>query len=108
MYLCYVCLTGYLQRQLGANLDVDVSYEWLTFFMEDDQELAEIARKYKCGEMLTGELKKILIGILQVGRVCNAIVLMDHGLIRVCVLRKWWLSISVLGTASRTTWCGSS
>ena len=66
LYLCYVCLTGYLQRQLGANLDVAVSYEWLTFFMEDDQELAEIARKYKCGEMLTGELKKILIGILQV------------------------------------------
>jgi hypothetical protein len=29
----------------------------LQFFMEDDDELAEIGRKYKSGEMMTGEIK---------------------------------------------------
>ena len=53
------------QRALGANLDVDVSYEWLTFFMEDDDRLAEIGRDYASGAMLTGDVKKELIGVLQ-------------------------------------------
>lgn len=30
------------QQKYGANLDVDVSIEYLTFFMEDDARLAEI------------------------------------------------------------------
>ncbi len=30
------------QRELGANLDVDVSYQWLQFFMFDDVRLAQI------------------------------------------------------------------
>lgn len=54
-----------LQRQLGANLAVDVSYEWLSFFLEDDQQLADIGRDYSSGAMLTGEVKKELIGVLQ-------------------------------------------
>lgn len=54
-----------LHRQLGANLAVDVSYEWLTFFMESDERLAEITRDYGSGAMLTGEVKKELIAILQ-------------------------------------------
>lgn len=33
--------------------------------MEDDKELEEIALKYSTGKMLTGEVKKILIKILQ-------------------------------------------
>lgn len=33
--------------------------------MEDDKELEEIGEKYKTGKMLTGELKKILIKVLQ-------------------------------------------
>lgn len=57
--------TKELQQKYGANLDVDVSYEWLTFFMEDDDRLGEIARKYSTGEMLTGEVKKELITLLQ-------------------------------------------
>lgn len=49
------------QRKYGANVDVDVSYKWLTFFEEDDRKVFEIYEKYKNGEMLTGELKAILI-----------------------------------------------
>jgi tryptophanyl-tRNA synthetase len=58
--------TAELQRELGADLSVDVAYEWLTFFMEDDERLAQIAKDYGSGAMLTGEVKKELIGILTV------------------------------------------
>ena len=33
--------------------------------MEDDKELEEIGEKYRTGKMLTGELKKILIKIIE-------------------------------------------
>ena len=31
-------------RQFGGNPDVDVSYQYLTFFLEDDNRLAEIEK----------------------------------------------------------------
>ena len=31
-------------RQFGGNPDIDVSYQYLTFFMEDDQRLAQIEK----------------------------------------------------------------
>jgi tryptophanyl-tRNA synthetase len=34
------------------------------FFLEDDDKLEEIKQKYEKGEMLTGEVKKILIEVL--------------------------------------------
>lgn len=46
-------------------MDVDVSCEWLKFFLEDDDRLAEIFQNYGSGAMLTGEVKKELIGLLQ-------------------------------------------
>ena len=49
----------------GANLAVDVPFQYLTFFMEDDARLAEIKDQYSRGEMLTGQVKKELITILQ-------------------------------------------
>lgn len=49
------------QRKKGGNPDIDVSYQWLTFFEEDDRKLKEIRKYYKSGKMLTGELKNILI-----------------------------------------------
>ena len=52
-------------RKLGANLEVDVSYNYLKFFLEDDEKLADIGNKYSKGEMLTSEVKNILIDILQ-------------------------------------------
>jgi tryptophanyl-tRNA synthetase len=49
-------------RKLGGNPDIDVSFQYLKMlFEEDDKKLADIEKKYKSGEMLTGELKKILI-----------------------------------------------
>ena len=49
----------------GANLEVDVSYNWLRFFLEDDEELARIGEEYGSGRMMTGEVKEILITLLQ-------------------------------------------
>lgn len=53
-----------LQRKLGADVSVDVSCAWLTFFMDDDERLAQIHKDYASGAMLTGEVKKELIGVL--------------------------------------------
>jgi len=51
-------------RKYGANLDVDIPYHYLRFFMEDEKKLQEIHDKYKSGEMLTSEIKNILIEVL--------------------------------------------
>ncbi len=48
-------------RKKGGNPDIDVSYQWLTFFEEDDKKLRKIYEEYKSGKLLTGELKQILI-----------------------------------------------
>jgi len=51
-----------LQRKYGGNPDVDVSFQWLKFFFEeDDDKLAKIESDYRTGKMLSGELKEILI-----------------------------------------------
>ena len=52
-------------RALGCNLDVDVPFQYLTFFMEDDVRLAKIKVKYASGELLSGEVKLELIKIMQ-------------------------------------------
>jgi tryptophanyl-tRNA synthetase len=52
------------QRENGANLEVDVPWKWLNFFLEDDEKLKEIGEKYGSGEMLTGEIKQILVDVL--------------------------------------------
>lgn len=49
----------------GANLEVDVPYQYLKFFLDDDEKLADIADKYGKGEMMTGEVKLLLIDCLQ-------------------------------------------
>lgn len=53
------------QREKGADLEVDVPYQYLTFFLEDDDKLKEIGDKYSSGEMTTGEIKAILIEVIQ-------------------------------------------
>ncbi|KAJ8309168.1 hypothetical protein KUTeg_014042 [Tegillarca granosa] len=52
-------------KEKGGNCDVDVSFQYLRFFLEDDDRLEEIRRTYSSGELLTGYLKKELIEILQ-------------------------------------------
>ncbi|XP_066262683.1 tryptophan--tRNA ligase, cytoplasmic [Euwallacea similis] len=51
-------------RKIGGNCDLDISYQYLRFFLEDDARLEEIKKSYTSGELLTGELKKILIDTL--------------------------------------------
>jgi tryptophanyl-tRNA synthetase len=56
------------QQELGANLEVDVSYQWLRFFLEDDDELERIGRDYSTGSgefWSTGSVKKRLVDVLQ-------------------------------------------
>ncbi|KID91120.1 tryptophanyl-tRNA synthetase [Metarhizium guizhouense ARSEF 977] len=52
-------------REKGGNADVDVAYQYLTFFLEDDDELKRIKDEYNSGKLLTGELKAICIEHLQ-------------------------------------------
>ncbi|CAB3360568.1 Hypothetical predicted protein [Cloeon dipterum] len=58
------CATVEEHREKGGNCDVDISYQYLTFFLEDDEKLAQIKQEYSSGAMLTGELKKELITLL--------------------------------------------
>ncbi|RZF34171.1 hypothetical protein LSTR_LSTR003581 [Laodelphax striatellus] len=52
-------------RELGGDCSVDISYQYLRFFMEDDEQLEKIKKDYESGALLTGELKKILVETLQ-------------------------------------------
>lgn len=58
-------------RENGANLEIDVPFQYLNFFMEDDVRLEEIRVKYGSGEMLTKEIKADTI------RICTEFV-MEH------------------------------
>jgi len=49
----------------GGNPDIDVAYTYLSYFLEDDDELAEIEKSYRAGTLSTGELKKKCIAVLQ-------------------------------------------
>jgi len=51
-------------RRLGARLEVDVSYLYLTFFLDDDKELQQIHDEYQSGVMLTGQVKTRLTEVL--------------------------------------------
>ena len=54
-------------KEKGGNPDIDVSFQYLKFLFEpDDKKLEDIYRKYKSGEMLSSELKEILIGKINV------------------------------------------
>eukprot|EP00794_Sanderia_malayensis_P020612 gene20612-22646_t len=52
-------------RKHGGDVTVDIAYQYLTFFLEDDDKLQQIKEDYTSGKMLTGELKKELIALLQ-------------------------------------------
>ncbi len=49
------------QEKFGANLDVDIPYQYLTFMLDDDEELATLAREYGQGRMMSGQIKDRLI-----------------------------------------------
>ena len=45
----------------GGNPDIDVSFQYLKIFEQDDKKLEQIYNDYKSGKLLTGELKKYTI-----------------------------------------------
>ena len=51
-------------REFGANLDVDVPFQYLTYFMQDDERLEVIREQYGKGVMLTKEIKDDTIRVL--------------------------------------------
>ncbi|CAI5757198.1 unnamed protein product [Candida verbasci] len=52
-------------RELGGNPDVDVAFQYLSFFSYDDEKLFKLSEGYKKGEILSGEMKKECIEVLQ-------------------------------------------
>lgn len=52
-------------RKLGGDTEVDVAYQYLGFFLDDDEELAKIGEDYRAGRLLTGQLKARCIQMLQ-------------------------------------------
>ncbi|KAL9585585.1 MAG: hypothetical protein Q9212_001445 [Teloschistes hypoglaucus] len=49
--------TAELHREVGGRTAVDVPFQYLTFFLEDDEELEKIRVAYEKGEMQSGEMK---------------------------------------------------
>ena len=52
-------------KEKGANLDIDVAYIYLKFFLKDDDELEKIRVAYGTGQMTTSEVKEICIKAVQ-------------------------------------------
>lgn len=44
-------------KRLGGRTNVDMPFQFLTFFLEDDDHLEEIKQAYEKGEMSSGEMK---------------------------------------------------
>ena len=53
-----------LHREKGGNPDIDVPYQYLSYFEDDDEKLDKMADAYRKGEMLTGEMKKECIDMM--------------------------------------------
>mmetsp|Transcript_24278 Transcript_24278/g.50462 ORF Transcript_24278/g.50462 Transcript_24278/m.50462 type:complete len:689 (-) Transcript_24278:151-2217(-) len=56
------------QEKYGADTEIDVAYQWLRFFLEDDEELEKIGKDYSSGSgeyWSTGKVKDRLIAVLQ-------------------------------------------
>lgn len=52
-------------RELGGNVSVDVAYQYLSFFDDDDAKLQLLAEGYAKGDILSSEMKKECIAVLQ-------------------------------------------
>ena len=49
-------------KRLGGNPDIDVAYQYMMYFFEqDDKFLAEINSDYRAGKILAGEMKQLCI-----------------------------------------------
>lgn len=52
-------------KRLGGDPDVDVPYQYMSFFVDDDEKLKNLYDGYKSGEIMSGEMKKECISVLQ-------------------------------------------
>ena len=49
-------------RRIGGNPDIDVAYQYMMYFFEDDDAyLQEINQQYRSGSLLAGEMKQLCI-----------------------------------------------
>ena len=49
-------------RRIGGNPDIDVAYQYMMYFFEDDDAyLEEINQQYRSGSLLAGEMKQLCI-----------------------------------------------
>jgi tryptophanyl-tRNA synthetase len=53
-----------LHREKGGNPDIDVPYQYLAYFEDDDEKLLRLADEYRKGELLTGDMKKECINMM--------------------------------------------
>jgi tryptophanyl-tRNA synthetase len=51
-------------RMYGGNIKTDISYQYLTYFLESDEKLRDIAEQYTKGEMTSGQIKQIAADII--------------------------------------------
>mmetsp|Transcript_928 Transcript_928/g.2924 ORF Transcript_928/g.2924 Transcript_928/m.2924 type:complete len:415 (+) Transcript_928:323-1567(+) len=52
-------------REKGGIVEVDIAYRYMSFFCEDDELLERLAKDYRSGELLSGEMKKHCAQVLQ-------------------------------------------
>jgi len=48
----------------GGNCEIDVPYQYLTFFLDDDNKLQKIREEYTKGKMGTQQIKQELIDVI--------------------------------------------
>ncbi|WVN89468.1 tryptophan-tRNA ligase [Cryptococcus depauperatus CBS 7841] len=52
-------------EKYGGNPDVDIAYQYLSFFEEDDDKMERLAKEYRAGTLSTREMKEACIEKLQ-------------------------------------------
>lgn len=52
-------------QKYGGNPDVDVAYQYLSFFEDDDDKMESLAREYRAGTLSTSQMKEACIAKLQ-------------------------------------------
>jgi tryptophanyl-tRNA synthetase len=52
-------------EQNGGNPDVDVAYQYLSFFEDDDEKMESLAKGYRAGTLSTSQMKEACIVKLQ-------------------------------------------
>jgi len=51
-------------RKYGGNTDVDISYQYLRYFWDDDAKLEEVGNAFRKGEMSCSQMKELLVKTL--------------------------------------------